>query len=270
MPARLAPDQSRGYLIAIGAQARPDGYTEIFRRLLAMLGQRPQIVVIAAQTPGEAPSDDTETALLALGAGRVQRLTLTHRSDSDHPAALALVERSDLVMLSADQPLRLSTLIGGTQLARLLRRRNADGAAVAGIGPGAAILAEHMLAGGAHGPTPRMGSVTLAPGLGLSNRLVIDQGGAGADRLGRLLAALALNPFALGVGIDPDTAAFIGPDNVVDVVGHGGITVVDPADVGHSNVAEVGASGPIAITNLRVHVLVHGSRYDLDFRRSIT
>ncbi|MBN8887812.1 MAG: cyanophycinase [Rudaea sp.] len=270
MPARLAPDQSRGYLIPIGTQARPDGYSEIFRRILAMLGQRPQIVIITAQMPDETVSEEIETALLTLGAGRVQRLALGNRSNSDQPSALALIERAEFVLLSADQPLRLSTLLGGTQLARLLRRRNADGMAVGGIGPGAAILAEHMLAGGAHGPTPRMGSVTLAPGLGLSNRLVIDQGGAGADRLGRLLAALALNPFALGIGIDPDTAAFIGPDNVVDIVGHGSITVVDPSDVGHSNVAEAGPSGPISITNLRVHVLVHGSRYDLDFRRTIT
>ena len=270
MPARLAPDQSRGYLIPIGTQARPDGYTEIFRRIIAMLGQRPQVTVVAAQTPGETQSDEIETALLTLGAGQVQRLALNNRGDGDRPAALAAIERAELVVLTADQPLRLSTLLGGTQFARMLRRRNADGAAVAGIGPGAAILAEHMLAGGSHGPTPRMGSVTLAPGLGLSNRLVIDQGGAGADRLGRLLAALALNPFALGIGIDPDTAAFIGPDNVVDVVGHGGITVVDPSDVGHSNVAEAGPSGPISITNLRVHVLVHGSRYDLDFRRTIS
>jgi cyanophycinase len=133
----------------------------------------------------------------------------------------------------------------------------------------APILAEHMLAGGAQGATPRMGNVTLAPGLGLSNRLVIDQGGASADRLGRLLGALALNPFALGIGIDADTAAFIGPDNVMDVVGTGGVTVIDPADVGHSNVADADPSGPISITNLRVHVLVHGARYDLDFRRPL-
>jgi len=270
LPARLAPDQSRGYLVPIGIQARPDGYQEIFRRLLAMFAQRPGVVVIAAAMQAENTPDDIETQLLTLGAGQVQRLELAHRNEADRPAALALIERADLVVLSADQPLRLSTLLGGTQLARLLRRRNADGVTIAGVGPGAAVLAEHMLAGGAHGPTPRLGGAMLAPGLGLSNRLVIDQGGAGVDRLGRLLSALALNPFALGIGIDPDTAAFIGPDNVIDVVGHGGLTVVDPADVGHSNVAEVDASAPISITNLRVHVLVHGARYDLDFRRSIT
>ena len=55
----------------------------------------------------------------------------------------------------------------------------------------------------------------------------------------------------------------------MDVVGQGGITVIDPTDVGHSNVADADPSGPISITNLRVHVLVHGSRYDLDFRRPL-
>jgi cyanophycinase len=269
MPARLAPNQSRGYLIGIGTAIRSEAASGIYRRLLAMLGRRPMIAIIAAMSTDDVGSDDLDTILLAQGAGQVQRITLGNRSDSEKPAVLAAIERAELTLLCADQPLRLSTLLGGTPLARLLRKRNADGMAVAGVAAGAAILAEHMLAGGAQGPTPRMGSVTLAPGLGLSNRLVIDQGGASADRLGRLLGALALNPFALGVGIDPDTAAFIGPDNVMEVVGHGGITVIDPADVGHSNVADADSSAPISITNLRVHVLVHGSRYDLDFRRPL-
>ncbi|HZP67171.1 MAG TPA: cyanophycinase [Rudaea sp.] len=269
MPARLAPDQSRGYLIPMGVSVRGPGETGIFKRLIALLGQRPSIVVIAAMAADDASLDELDVRLVANGAGQVQHLIVSARSDCEMQTSLALVERADLALLCADQPLRLSTLLGGTPLARLLRRRNAEGMAVGGFGAGAAILAEHMLAGGAHGPTPRMGSVTLAPGLGLSNRLVIDQGGASADRLGRLLGALALNPFALGIGIDPDTAAFIGPDNVMDVAGTGGITVVDPADVGHSNVADAGPSGPISITNLRVHVLVHGARYDLDFRRPL-
>ena len=269
MPARLAPDQSRGYLIPIGTSVRDAGETGIFKRLIALLGRRSCIVMITATATDDTTPDELDTRLMASGAREVQRIALAYRGDSEKPSALAAIERADLALLCADQPLRLSTLLGGTAMARLLRKRNAEGMAVAGVGAGAAILAEHMLAGGAHGPTPRMGSVTLAPGLGLSNRLVIDQGGASANRLGRLLGALALNPFALGIGIDPDTAAFIGPDNVMDVVGQGGITVIDPADVGHSNVADADPSGPISITNLRVHVLVHGSRYDLDFRRPL-
>ncbi|MEP6483417.1 MAG: cyanophycinase [Rudaea sp.] len=269
MPARLAPDQSRGYLVAVGTTIRSAGETGIFKRLMGLLGDQANVVMIAATPPDDPTIDDVESRLIGNGAHHIHRVALNKRADCDQPSVTAAVERADLVLLCADQPLRLSTVLGGTPLARLLRRRNAEGMAVGGVGPAAPILAEHMLAGGAHGPTPRMGNVTLAPGLGLSNRIVIDQGGASADRLGRLLGALALNPFALGIGIDSDTAALIGPDNVMDVVGHGGITVIDPADVGHSNVADADPSGPISITNLRVHVLVHGSRYDLDFRRPL-
>jgi cyanophycinase len=269
MPAKLAPDQSRGYLVPIGQNVRADSAMTIYRRLIAVIGQRPVVAIIAAAAADDPVPEELESQLMASGAAQVRRTTLSSRGDAEQRATLALVENADLTLLCADQPLRLSTLLGGTPLARLLRKRNADGMAVGGIGSGAAILAEHMLAGGAHGPTPRMGSVTLAPGLGLTNRLVIDQGGASADRLGRLLGALALNPFALGIGIDPDTAGLIGADNVMDVIGQGGITVIDPTDVGHSNVADADPSGPISITNLRVHVLVHGARYDLDFRRPL-
>jgi cyanophycinase len=268
MPARLAPDQSRGYLVPLGASVRGAGQTGIFKRLFAILGQRPRAIIVAAAAD-ETLADDLDARLVADGAGHVQRIVLAQRADSETQAALATVEHADLVVLCADQPLRLSTLLGGTALARLLRRRNADGMAVAGIGAGASVLPEHMLSGNAQGASPRMGNVSLAPGLGLSNRLLIDQGGAGADRLGRLLGALALNPFVLGIGLDADTAAFIGPDNVLEVVGVGSVTVVDPTDVGHSNAADAGPSDPISITNLRVHVLVHGSRYDLDFRRPL-
>lgn len=269
MPARLAPDKSRGYLIPMGIAVRGAGETGIFKRLVALLESHNVVALITATGNDDPLPDELEARLHASGALQVQRIVLSRRDDGENPHTLAFVEHSNLVVLYADQPLRLSTLLGGTTLARVLRRRNAEGMAVGGVGAGAAILAEHMLAGGAAGPTPRMGNVTLAPGLGFSNRLVIDQGGASADRLGRLLGALALNPFALGIGIDADTAAFIGPDNVMDVAGLGGITVIDPADVGHSNVADADPCAPISITNLRVHVLVHGARYDLDFRRPL-
>lgn len=270
MPARLAPDQSRGHLIAIGVFAGLDGEQRLTRRLLSICPQRPQISFLVAGDLDMRALDEIETALLAHGAGGVRRVHLASRADAERAETLGAIENTDLVVLATIHPLKLTTLIGGTSLAKLLRRRNADGTPIAGLGAGAAALTEHMLASsGEAGATPRMGAITLAPGLGLTNRVVIDQGGAASDRIGRLLGALALNPFALGLGLDADTAAFIGPDNVLEVVGHGGVTLVDPSDVGPTNITEAGPQAPISITNLHLHVLVHGTRYDLDFRRPL-
>ena len=69
--------------------------------------------------------------------------------------------------------------------------------------------------------------------------------------------------------VDAATAAVIGPDNVLEVVGFGGVTMIDPAEMAESNVADLAPGAPIRITNLRLHALTGGARYDLDFRRSV-
>lgn len=266
MPAKLAPDRNRGLIIAAG-DLRADAHP-LLSRLLALIGTQPRVVaLVPAETADE--DADLDDALYAAGAGEVRRQVLQVRADSEQRTLLDAVEHAHVTLLLAEQPLRLSTLIGGTQLARAIRRRNAEGMAVIGCAAGAAALCEHMLAHGAEGATPRSGGASLAPGLGLTNRIVVDQGGHASDRLGRLLAALALNPFALGLGLDAATAAVIGSDNVLEVVGSGGVTLIDPAEMRDSNAAELAPGAPIRITNLRLHALTGGARYDLDFRRTV-
>ena len=140
-----------------------------------------------------------------------------------------------MTFLTGGNQLRLSTTLGGTSVARRLRSTNANGVHIAGTSAGAAFLCEHMIAFGDDGSSPRANAVTLAPGLGLTNYVIIDQHFRQRDRLGRLLTALAYNPFANGLGLDEDTAAFIGPDHRLEVVGTGAITVVDPSHLEFSS-----------------------------------
>jgi cyanophycinase len=108
--------------------------------------------------------------------------------------------------------------------------------------------------------------VTLAPGLGLTNRIVVDQHFRQRDRLGRLLSALALNPFAVGIGLDEDTAAFIGPDETLEAVGSGSITVVDPSKLEHSSMGAAKPGEPISLLGVTLHVLVQGGTFNLHTR----
>ena len=109
MPARLAPDQSRGYLVPLGASVRGAGQTGIFKRLFAIIGRRPRVAIFAAAAD-EALADDLDARLVADGAGHVQRIVLAQRADSETQVALVAVEQADLVVLCADLPLRLSTI----------------------------------------------------------------------------------------------------------------------------------------------------------------
>ena len=110
------------------------------------------------------------------------------------------------------------------------------------------------------------GGVRLAPGLGLTNRLIIDQHFRQRDRLGRLLTALAYNPFAVGVGLDEDTAAFMDPEDTLHVEGTGGVTIVDGAEVSFCSIDRAEEGQPVSMLGLKVHVLVAGTTFNLHTR----
>jgi cyanophycinase len=108
--------------------------------------------------------------------------------------------------------------------------------------------------------------VTLAPGLGLTNRIVVDQHFRQRDRLGRLLTALAFNPFAVGVGLDEDTAAFIAPDETLEVLGSGAVTIVDPSRIEYSSLDAAKVGDPVSLLGVTLHVIVKGGVFNLHSR----
>ena len=101
----------------------------------------------------------------------------------------------------------------------------------------------------------------------VTNRVIIDQHFRQRDRMGRLLTALSYNPFCVGLGVDEDTAAFIAPDETLEVVGASAVTVVDPADIAFTSIADAKPGETLTIVGARVHVLGAGSTYNLHTRR---
>ncbi len=203
-----------------------------------------------------------------LGAARVTAVDFDTRRDCEEPSRIDRLQRASGIFFTGGNQLRLSTLLGGTPVAKAVRLLNASGVPVAGTSAGAAFISEHMIAFGDEGSTPIAGSVRLAAGLGLTNRFIIDQHFRQRDRLGRLLTALAYNPFAVGIGLDEDTAAFIAPDNTVHVEGSGGITVVDAAEVNFSSMDTVHEGRPVCLLGVKLHILTQGATFNLHTRRA--
>jgi cyanophycinase len=201
-----------------------------------------------------------------LGVSHVRSIPLERRADCEQEAVLDQIRSATGVFMTGGNQLRLSTNLGGTSVARLLRRRNREGLHIAGTSAGAAFLCEHMIAFGDEGPTPLSGMVTLAPGLGLTNRVMIDQHFRERDRLGRLMTALAYNPFSTGIGLDEDTSAFIDPDERIEVVGSGGLTIIDSSHIEHSAMDSTPKGKAVGLIGVRLHILVHGDSYDLHKR----
>jgi cyanophycinase len=256
----------RGYIIPVGGAEEKIGDITILRRFASLCDTAGRIAIIPTASEVSDTGARYETLFQGLGVTEARALPIHTRADAELPELLAILDQSDGIFLTGGNQLRLSTLIGGTSMAKALRRRNAEGAHVAGTSAGAAFLCEHMIAFGKEGASPRAKIVTLAPGLGLTNRVIIDQHFRQRDRLGRLLTALAYNPFAIGIGLDENTAAFIGPDNSLEVVGGGALTIVDPSELEFSSMARVRKNDPICLIGLRLHILDHGSTFNLHTR----
>ena len=269
-PSKVAEGAQRGWIVPIGGAEDKEGDMRVLRRFLELCGGADAgIAVIPTASRLNDTGERYEQLFCEMGARNVSVLDFDTRRDAQERNRVAQIEQASGIFITGGNQLRLSTILGGTPVAQAIRACNAHGVPVGGTSAGAGILSEHMIAGGdSDDPTPRADSVRLAPGLGLTNRVVIDQHFRQRDRLGRLLAALAYNPFAIGLGVDEDTAAFIGPDNVIEVEGSGAVTVVDADDLQFSSRAQVDGDAPVCMLGLQVHVLTAGASYDLESRRA--
>ena len=269
MPSKPVNGEQRGWIIPIGGAEDKDANPSILQRFVELCGgSEADIAVIPTASRLKDTGPRYEELFRGMGVAQVEVLDFDTRRDCQEEGRLARLARASGIFFTGGNQLRLSTILGGTHVARTIRLRNAQGVTVAGTSAGAGFLSEHMIAFGSEGSSPRASSVRLAPGLGLTNRFVIDQHFRQRDRLGRLTAALAYNPFAIGIGLDEDTAAFISPDDVLEVEGSGAVTVVDAHDLQFSSMAQAGEDDPVCLLGLGVHILIAGATFNLHTRRA--
>ena len=269
MPSKIPEGETRGWIVPIGGAENKENDCDILEHFVEVSGgESANIVVIPTASRLSETGPRYEKIFNELGADKVAVMDFDTRRDCQEPGRLQRIEQATGIFFTGGNQLRLTTLLGGTPVAKLIRSRNARGVTVGGTSAGASILSEHMIAFGDEGSSVISGSVRLAPGLGLTNRFIIDQHFRQRDRLGRLMTALAYNPFAVGIGLDEDTAAFIGPDDTVEVSGSGGVTIVDASEVTYSSVADSVEGQPVCVLGLRLHFLIAGATFNLHTRQA--
>lgn len=267
MPSPTIDGTHRGYVIPIGGAEEKIDNPEILAKFVELSGGKDAVITVI---PTASQLDDTgsryQKIFEDIGVKETHSLPINERSDAQNEDYVKILEKSTGIFITGGNQLRLSTILGGTPIAKTIRKLNAQGVHYAGTSAGAAIVSQHMITGGSTGIVPTEDGVNLAPGMGLINTLVIDQHFNQRNRLARLLSAVSYNPFLIGLGLDEDTAAFIDHNNVFTVVGSGAITVIDPSDVGHSSMAHARSGDALTLTNVKLHILAAGARFDINDR----
>jgi cyanophycinase len=269
MPSPTIDGTQRGYVIPIGGAEEKLDNPEILAKFVELSGGKDAVITII---PTASRLDDTgsryQKIFEEIGVKKTYSLPITERSDAQNPEYVKTLEKSTGIFVTGGNQLRLSTILGGTPIAKTIRQLNAQGVNYAGTSAGAAIVSQHMITGGSTGTVPTEDGVNLAPGMGLINTIVVDQHFNERNRLARLLSAVSYNPFLIGVGLDEDTAAFIDHNNIFTVVGSGAITVVDPSDIEYSSMAEARTGDALTLLNVKLHILASGARFDISNRKA--
>jgi cyanophycinase len=251
-----------GHLIIIGGgEDRTDDKTILTRFVELSGGADRRIAVIT--TASRVPDKVWEMYDVAFGDLGVTQRTQVHfdtRADANNPELVKVLEEADGIFMTGGDQKRLMAILGGTAADDAMHRALVQrGAAIAGTSAGASAMSAHMLADGKTDLHPEKGAVHLGAGLGLVQRVVIDQHFSQRNRLSRLLTVIASNPHLLGVGIDEDTALIIAPDTL-EVIGDGAVTIVDARDT-ISNIADLPQHGCPELIDVRLHLLPSGSHY---------
>ena len=263
---------AHGCLFAIGGAEDPDASDlRILPHLVALAGGKKARVLLCG-TPSEDPDAKMRSyrpLFESIGVAEVIEAPVATRLEAEDAALLAGLERATCVFFTGGDQLRLTSTLAGTSFGERLRERlDFDNLVVAGTSAGAAALGSVMPVSGANEGTVRRADVSLAPGLGLLSNVLVDTHFSQRGRVSRLLTVFAQNPQVLGIGIDENTAIEIRPEKAFRVVGEGVVTVLD-GRVTHTNAAEVGEDAPLALMDVRLHVLPEGYGFDLRHKRPL-
>jgi cyanophycinase len=254
----------RGYIIPIGGREEKDtAHPLVLQRFIELSGGNDAVISVIPTASNLEDTGETYVEIFKrLGVKTIYNSKVTNRTEANNEKFIDQLAKSSGVFMTGGNQLLLSTILGGTGVAKMIRKRNQHGIPVAGTSAGAAFLPEHMIISGKSGSVPHVGGVMMAPGLGLTNKIMVDQHFSQRNRLGRLLTALSYNPYKTGIGVDEDTAAVIAPDGMIEAVGSGVLTIIDMSKVEFTSVAAAKEGDAISLVGVKIHTLSNGDFYD--------
>lgn len=242
----------------------------ILSRVVKESGGKDAVIVViptASSIPVEVGENYLE-AFLKLECKNVHVLDIRSIEDSEKPTSIALIKKANCIMFSGGNQSKITDIIGGTTIHKILLDRyfNEKDFVIAGTSAGAMVMADEMIAGGSSTEAFVKGAVLMYKGLALIPELVIDTHFIQRGRFGRQAEAVAKFPHLLGIGLAEDTGLVIKNGVEFEVIGSGMIIIFDPKKLSHNNEKILKEGTPMTMANLIVHVLSNGDRFNLETR----
>jgi len=263
--------ETQGTLVIIGGAEDKEDKCTILKTVTQLArGKKGRLILISTATESpEEVGDRYQEVFHRLGLEQVLNLHLATREQAEDRVAVEAIRKATAIFFTGGDQLRITSILGGTAVDKAIHEAYQRGVVIAGTSAGASAMSKTMIVEGDSDGVPKQNTVKMAPGLGLLEEVVIDQHFAQRGRLGRLLTAVAQNPYILGIGIDEDTAIVVSRDARFRVIGSQTVTLVDGRQIRHTNVSEADPRQLLALTNVCLHVLPPGYGFNLKTREPL-
>jgi len=139
-----------------------------------------------------------------------------------------------------------------------------DDFVIAGTSAGAMCMPEIIICEGEDGEAILENDITLASGLGLLSRCIVDTHFVHRGRFGRLSHAVMIKRECFGIGLGEDTALLIEEGKRAICKGSGMVIGISAKDLEKTNVDTVEKGHPVYGENLKVHIITDGCSIDLE------
>ena len=239
----------------------------ILRRVITESAKAEQSVIEVITTASQIPDIVGVEYIKSFNQLQVYDVNVMHiksREDANKQEYLERLAKADVVMFSGGDQLRLSSIFGGTEFLRILKKKyHEEDFLIAGTSAGAAAASTNMIYRGSSSEALIKGEVQITAGLGFIDSVIIDTHFVQRGRIGRLFYSVASNPGMLGIGLGEDAGLLITDGDTMEAIGSGLTILVDGRYISETSIYDVQMGSPVSIDNLRVHVMSIFDKYDL-------
>jgi cyanophycinase len=223
------------------------------------------VIIPTASSIPEEVGQNYIHAFTKLGCSDIHVLDIRTREDAEKPETIALIKKARCLMFSGGNQSKITNVIGGTEIHDIMKDRyhNEQQFVIAGTSAGAMAMTEEMIGGGSSKEAFVKDAVKMYTGLGFIPGLIIDTHFIRRGRFGRQSEAIAKFPDLIGIGLAEDTGMIIKNGSDCTVIGSGMAIVFDGSQLMHNNEHILEKGTPMTMTNLIVHVLANGDRYNI-------
>ncbi len=188
-----------------------------------------------------------------------------------NPDYLDRISQATAVFFTGGDQNRIVNILKNTIIIDIIKNRylTEPDFLIAGTSAGAMAMCSLMITTGGFCESLIASDLKISEGLGILDDCIVDTHFIKRGRFSRLAHAIIINQDKLGIGLGEDTALIIENGDMAECNGSGMVVIIDGQHIDKTNINSASANEPIFVENIKVDILVKGSKFSIKKRAMI-